>query len=86
MTSLGVPSALRAKLGDAASEDVLVMFADAHRLATERFEHRLAGEMAKLRLDMSNLRFDLLKWCFLFWLSQFTATVGIISLLLLCTP
>jgi hypothetical protein len=46
------------------------MFADAHRMATESFERRLAEELGKFRLEMvermADLRFDLLKWNFLF--------------------
>jgi hypothetical protein len=58
------------------------MFADAHRLATESFERRLAEEVSAVRLDISNLRFELLKWSFLFWIGQLAAVTAIVSLLM----
>lgn len=86
MKSLQVSGPVRLKLGDAAADGMMDMFADAHALATESFERRLGDELAKLRLEiaatMANLRSDLLKWCFLFWIGQLAAMTGILSLLL----
>ena len=90
---LMVPVPVRDKLGDAGSEGLVTMFADAHRLAMESldrrivevtasFEHRLAEEVSKLRLDMVSLKFDLLKWSFLFWVGQLAALTAILSFLL----
>jgi hypothetical protein len=57
--------------------------------ASERFERRLAEETGKIRLDiagvreeMGTLRFDLLKWSFLFWIGELAAMAGILSLML----
>jgi len=62
------------------------MFADAHALATESFERRLGDELAKMRLEiaatLANLRSDVLKWCFLFWIGQLAAMSAILSLML----
>ena len=58
------------------------MFAEAHKMATESFERRLAEETAKLRLDMANMKFELVKWNFLFWIGQLAAMTGILSLML----
>ena len=59
------------------------MFADAHRLATESFERRLGTEMAKLRLEVADLRFELLKWSFLFWMGrQLAAVTAVLALML----
>ena len=82
MKSMCVPAPLRDKLHDAASDALTGMFADAHRLATESFERRLTDEVGKLRLDISNLRFELLKWSFLFWIGQVAALTAVFSLLL----
>lgn len=82
MDLLQAPTPLRERLGDAASESLVVMFADAHKLATESFERRLDArlevEMSKMRLALSDLRFELLKWLFLFWVSQLAAFAGIL--------
>lgn len=93
MDTLMVPAPLREKLGDAGSDGLVTMFAEAHRIGTEQldrriadvsasFERKLAEETSKLRLDMTALKFDLLKWNFLFWVGQLAAMTAIMSLLL----
>ena len=82
METLSLPGAVRERLGETASKALLDMFVDAHRLSTLSFEQRLSEELSKLRLDMSNLKFDLLKWCFLFWIGQLAAMTAIMAALL----
>ena len=97
MDVLTVPPLVREKLGNAGSDGLVMMFAEAHRLAVEssnrtvreaeeRFAHRLNEEISKFRVEMvermSDLRFDLLKWNFLFWIGQLTAMTAILSYLL----
>ncbi len=86
METLLVPRPVRDDLGDAGSDGLVKMFADAHRIATESFERRLAEEISKLRaelrIDMANLKFDLIKWNFLFWIGQLAAMTAILSLML----
>jgi hypothetical protein len=92
-----VPIALRHEIGSEASDGLTTMFADAHRLATESFERqiaevnasferRLANEIGALRLDITQqlamMRFDLLKWSFLFWIGHFAGTVAVLSFIL----
>jgi hypothetical protein len=80
-----MPASLRTKLGEPAADGLMNMFADAHILATASFERRLGEELAKLRCEMvaghANLRADLLKWSFLFWIGQLAAVVGLLSLI-----
>lgn len=82
MDLLPVPPPLREKLDGEASEGLVMMFADAHKLATESFERRLdarlEAEMLKTRLAISDLRFELLKWMFLFWVGQLAAFTGLL--------
>ena len=74
-----------------------MMFADAHRLATASFEkrleetcahleQRLAAEIGALRAEttrqLSDLRVDIVKWSFLFWLGQFAALTAVLSFVL----
>ena len=82
MKTLLVPRPLRDGLGDAASDGLVMMFADAHRIATESFERRLTDETAKLRLDMADMKFELIKWNFLFWIGQLAALTGILGFML----
>ena len=86
MKTLLVPSLVREKLGDAGSDGLVMMFSEAHRIATEqldrtvreldeRFERRLSQRLAELR-------FELLKWNFLFWIGQLAAMTAILSVML----
>lgn len=66
-------------------------------LAAERYERRLAEEISGMRLDLkqemhdgfaavgkevSELRAELLKWSFAFWIGQFAATIAVLGLML----
>ena len=97
METLAVPGPVRERLGNAGSDGLMTMFADAHRLGeerldrriaqvSERFDHRLKEELSQFRVDtiqqISDLRFDLLKWNFLFWIGQLAALMGFLSFLL----
>ena len=86
MDILTVPPPVRQKLGVEASEGLVTMFADAHRMAMESFERRLAEELSKFRLEMverlADLRFEILKWSFLFWIGQMAATMAMLSWML----
>ena len=50
------------------------------------FEQRLNNELSKFRVEMlremSDLRFDLLKWTFLFWVGQLAATIAVLNVML----
>jgi len=97
METLLVPGPVREKLGNAGSDGLVMMFAEAHRIGTEQldrriadvsasFERRLADEISKFRVEMiermSDLRFDLLKWNSLFWVGQLAAITAILSVML----
>src|SRR3954471_23034176 len=66
-------------LGSRWREDVL-------NTASERFDNRLALEMSALRLEMqkgfSELRVEVLRWSFLFWIGQLAAVAGLLSFML----
>jgi hypothetical protein len=97
MNTLTVPAPVRERLGTAGSDGLMNMFADAHRLGeerldrrmaevSERFDRKLAEEISTFRLEMiqsmSDLKFDVLKWNFLFWIGQLAALMGLLSFLL----
>src|SRR5688500_8304426 len=97
MAILTVPPPVRERLGNTASEGLVTMFAEAHRLGeerldrriaevSERFDRRLAEEIAAFRLEMvermADLRFDLLKWNFVFWIGQVAVLVSVLSWML----
>jgi hypothetical protein len=93
METLVVPEPLREKLGNAACDGLMNMFAEAHRIGTEQLDRRIAevsantdrkiGELrSELLLAMATLKFDLLKWNFLFWIGQLAALTAILGVLL----
>jgi hypothetical protein len=55
-----------------------LMFADAYTLANDSFERRLEIETAKIQLTIANLRFEMVKWMFLFWVAELAAIAGIV--------
>lgn len=42
----------------------------------------MAEEFAKIRVEMAQLRTELLKWSFLFWIGQVVATASIMGFML----
>jgi hypothetical protein len=72
------PSTVREKLGTDGTEGLEKMFADAYVLANESFERRLEVETGKLHLAIANLRFEMVKWMFLFWAMELAAIGGIV--------
>lgn len=86
MDTLLVAAPLRERLGDAGSDGLVMMFAEANRIATERLERtvREVEERFDQRLNqrMADLRFDILKWNFLFWVTQLAAIIGILNIML----
>ena len=73
-----IPPAISEKLGPEGSEGLEIMFADAYTLANESFERRLEIETAKIQLAIANLRFEMVKWMFLFWAAELAAIAGIV--------
>ena len=66
------------------------MFGLYHQIATDRFERRLAEEIASVRVEMhqgftglrhemANLRVEWLKWSFVFWIGHVGITLGVVA-------
>ena len=74
--------ALRERLGDDLVE--LINRADERikedivATVEEKFERRLAEEMGKLRTDMAEMKADIVRWMFIFWVGQIGVLVGIL--------
>jgi len=47
-----------------------------------RLRAEFAGESGKLRAQMADVRSDLLKWAFLFWIGQVAAVAGLLAVML----
>jgi hypothetical protein len=93
MQMLNIPPGLRTKSGQDASEGLVDMFAQYHEFATDRFERRLAelrGDfdktlaegLAQIRVEMANMRADVIRWNLVFWVGQFAAMVAALSIML----
>lgn len=88
-----VSAALRERLGHEASLGLLELVESEEgawservlSVAVERFERRLAEEIASLRVavvrEMHDGRVEMLKWGFLFWVGQVTAFAGLLALM-----
>jgi len=84
--TLLVPAPLRERLGDAGSDGLVMMFAEANRIAMEHLDRKIDEVEARfdqrLNQRIADLKFDLLKWNFLFWVTQLAAIVGILNVML----
>ena len=91
MDTHGVPEALRERLGREATLGPLE-FVETRQMAwsdrvlsisVERFERRLAEDIAELRValirEIHDGRGELLKWMFAFWVGQFFAFGGLLA-------
>jgi len=87
---LTVPAPLYAKVGEEGSKSLVQMFAQYHQFACDRFERRLAEEIAGVRIEMhqgfaalrqemASLRVEWLKWSFLFWIGHLGITLGVVA-------
>jgi len=63
-----------------------MMFAEANRIAMEHLDRKIDEVEARfdqrLNQRIADLKFDLLKWNFLFWVTQLAAIVGILNVML----
>ncbi len=94
MPVITIPKPLRERLGEEAS-DAFADFVkeidlearkDALSLDEERLERRLAEELrAEMKEDMGKLRAEIIKWMFIFWVSQIGILSGIIFAILRLT-
>lgn len=82
-----IAAALRNRLGDDATFGLIELLETERKdwsdqvltTATDRFERRLAEEMALLRHEMAAMRADLLKWSFVFWIGQVATMAGLLA-------
>jgi hypothetical protein len=89
MAANQVSAALRERLGDDAAIDLLELVEFTHTareermlsVAAERFERRLAEELATLRValvrEIHETKSETIKWAFLLWVTQSSAFLGL---------
>jgi hypothetical protein len=94
MRATNVPPVLREWLGHDATIGLLEYVDSEHAawsdrvlsLAVERFERRLAEELAELRValvrEIHDGRVETFKWAFLFWIGQVAAFAGLLAFML----
>jgi len=81
-----MPENLRKVLGDEASKELIDLMATTNKsikesvleTAADRFEKRLAEFMGEVRIQISEVKADLIKWMFVFWIGQVAVITGII--------
>jgi len=86
MAVIALPRILREKLTDEGAEALLELFNKTEEktrevivaFSEEKYERRLSEESAKLRVEMANMRADIIRWMFIFIFGQFWAIVGVL--------
>lgn len=86
MSTVAVPSSLRAKIGDDAAEGLSEMFAAAYAQSDVRLTQEICSlrvEMhqgfAQIRQEVASSRVEILKWMIGLWAVNLSATIGIIA-------
>ncbi|MCD6220358.1 hypothetical protein J7K43_08260 [Candidatus Calescamantes bacterium] len=86
MAVVTIPKVIREKLGEDGAEALTELLneieerakEDNVRLVEEKFEKRLAEEIGKVRVEIAQVRADLIKWMFIFWVGQIGVLTGIL--------
>jgi len=90
-TIIVLPKTLQEKLGEDGSNDLVSLLnkiTESSRLEQkvladiDRLDKKITEEAANLKIEIGNLRADLIRWMFVFWATQFAAIVSIIVMLL----
>ncbi|MBO8130785.1 MAG: hypothetical protein H0Z29_04600 [Candidatus Marinimicrobia bacterium] len=77
---------LRDKLGDDGVEALIELINEAQKetkndvinFAEEKFEKRLSEELAKVKIEIAEVKSEIIKWMFIFWIGQIGAILGIL--------
>ena len=80
------PRPLREKLGDDGADALVAVINEATKnqredivaFVEEKFERRLAEEVGKLRQEIAEVKADIIRWMFLFWVGQIGVITGIL--------
>lgn len=84
MPLVTVPKALRDRLGEDGADALVALInaasdqnkADVLAFVEEKFQRRLSQEVAKLDVRISEVRADLVRWMFIFWVGQLGAILA----------
>jgi len=89
MPGIGVPAALRAKIGDEGAEALTEMFAATQAQSDVRLTQEICAlrvemhrELGSIRREIATSRVEILKWMIALWVANLSGTIGVIALLL----
>lgn len=82
-----MPEALRSTLGEQAAKELVDLFNNANNsvkestleTASDRFEKRLSEFKGEVKTEISTVRADMIKWMFIFWVSQIAIIITLIK-------
>lgn len=92
-----MPESLRNALGEQASKDLINLFDQTTKATKEKvlettadrierhltdFKAEVKVEIAGVKAEVSNVKADLIKWIFVFWIGQIAVLSGIVTLLI----
>jgi len=86
VAGIAIPRPLREKLGDDGADALVAVINEATKnqredivaFVEEKFERRLAEEVGKLRQEIAEVKADIIRWMFLFWVGQIGVITGIL--------
>lgn len=86
MSIVLMPEALRSKLGEQAAKELVELFNNTNNsvknstleTAGDRFERRLSEFKGEVKAEIAAVKSDLIKWMFVFWISQIAVVTGIL--------
>lgn len=89
MSIVLMPEALRTSLGEQAARELVELFNNNNNsvkdnileTAGDRFERRLSEFKGEVKADIATVKSDLIKWMFIFWISQIAVITGILAYL-----
>lgn len=90
MSNVGVillPEYLRNQLGEQGASELVTLINETTResknsvleTAADRFERRLSEFKGEVKAEIHEVKSDIIKWMFIFWLGQIGAMLGIFS-------
>lgn len=82
MAVITIPRPLREKLGDEGADALVTVINEAWKnqredviaFVEERFERRIA----ELKVEIANVKVDLIRWMFVFWVGQIGVITGLL--------
>ena len=86
MSIVLLPEGLRLKLGEQAAKELVELVNISNEslknsileTASDRFERRLSEFKGEVKAEISQVKADIIKWMFVFWIGQIAVITGVV--------